>query len=75
MKVKSLLKVIGDGTYVAIEDSTGKLHTFDTAGYILKLGVSAMLSRNVHVILPEPYASLNGRYGITIVVEDENADN
>lgn len=71
MKVKSLLKVIGDGTYVGIEDSAGELHTFDTAGTILKLGVSDMLRRNVHVILPESYRSLGGRYGITIIVEDE----
>lgn len=74
MKVKSLLKVIGDGTYVSIEDSAGELHTFDTAGTILKLGVSDMLHRDVHVVLPEPFASLGGRYGITIVAEDEEVD-
>lgn len=76
MKVKSLLKVIGDGTYVAIiEDSTGEIRTFDTAGTILRLGVSDMLRRDVHVVLPEPYDSLGGRYGITIVVEDYEVDN
>ncbi len=71
MKVISLLKNIGDGVYVKIENTVGEQQTFDTAGGILKLRVSDMLHSTVHVILPESYPEVGGKQGITIIAGDD----